>query len=43
MIRNTHTNKNQFYTTKQMTRISMIFQSYIVNCDSKQFLIRINS
>jgi len=37
MIRNTHTNKNQFYTTKQMTPISMIFQSQTVNCISKQF------
>ncbi len=43
MIRNTHTNKNQFYTTKQLTRISMIFQEYTVNCHCKQFLNRINS
>ncbi len=39
----THTNKNQFYTTKLLTPVIMMFQAYIVNCSSKQFLIRINS
>ena len=43
MAINTDTNENQFYTTKLLMRISLMFQAYAVNCCSKQFLIRINS
>lgn len=32
MIINTNTNKNQFYTTKLLTSISMIFPAYAVYC-----------
>ena len=37
MVTNTHTNKNQFYTTKLSTRISIIFRAYALYCRVNNF------
>ncbi len=37
MVINTHTNKNQFYTTKLLTLISMNFWVYLLYCRVNNF------